>query len=243
MKLKSAKTIITSLIVIIAGILLCVGDYYWFPTTKNLWISIGCSLLASGFILLLTVFVIDERKDELSEWKITRIFEKRSQKNTESDPLIKTLKAGEDIDGIAFGLRTWRTDNYTDILNALNKGVKIRLITMDPTSDFTTQRSREEGQNEDISKSINDLIEWANDINQKSTAGSVQIKGYKCMTLDFYWRINDVIYVGPYLLNKDSKNTITFKFQKDGKGFNYYHKYFEELWKSSELTQLVEKKS
>ncbi|MCQ2582589.1 MAG: hypothetical protein MJ160_01665 [Treponema sp.] len=239
MKLKSAKTIITSLIVIVIGIVLCVGDYYWFETTKNLWISIGCSLLASGLILLLTVFVIDERKDELAEWKITRIFEKRSEKNTESDPLIKKLKAGEGIDGIAFGLRTWRKDNHTDILNALNKGVNIRLITMDPDSEFTKQRSIEEGQNEDISKSIKDLIVWAQEINNSSERGSVQIKGYKCMTLDFYWRMDDIIYIGPYLLNKDSKNTITFKFQEGGKAYSYYHKYFEELWNSPDLNQLV----
>ena len=53
------------------------------------------------------------------------------------------------------------------------------------------------------------------------------------MTLDFYWRMDDELYVGPYLLNIESQQTITYKHLKGDKGFKLYSDYFESLWNNS----------
>ena len=55
------------------------------------------------------------------------------------------------------------------------------------------------------------------------------------MTLDFYWRVDNVLYIGPYWYGVDSQQTITYKFVDGGKGFTQYTEYFESLWESDEI--------
>jgi len=172
----------------------------------------------------------------LIRWGLDRIFRTRAEKNAESDPILEKHNVKE-LDGIAFGLRSFRTTREKDILNCLILGAKVRLLVMDPNSSFVVQRALEEKEPpKSISKSINDLVIWANKLNQKSKLGKIEIKFYHAMTLDFYWRIDDIIYVGPYWYNTGSQQTITYKFKKPGRGFELYSTYFEELWNNDELT-------
>ena len=61
------------------------------------------------------------------------------------------------------------------------------------------------------------------------------------MTLDFYWRADNDVYVGPYWYGLGSQRTISYKFE-DGKGFEMYSDYFDKLWNNSELlTALTQK--
>ena len=62
------------------------------------------------------------------------------------------------------------------------------------------------------------------------------------MTLDFYWRTDNVIYIGPYWNGYESQQTITYKFLKGGKGFKMYSDYFEKLWENDTLTSFLTKK-
>ena len=57
------------------------------------------------------------------------------------------------------------------------------------------------------------------------------------MTLDFYWRIDNELYIGPYWYGISSQQTITYKFCEGGIGFKQYSNYFEELWNNNELTE------
>ena len=70
-------------------------------------------------------------------------------------------------------------------------------------------------------------------LNSKSNKGKITIKYYDCMTLDFYWRLDDQLYVGPYWFGTESQQTITYKFVKGGRGFDVYTEYFEELWENA----------
>lgn len=238
LSIKSKLSFWCSIIIALIGMILIICDNYWWKTDKSIWISIGCSLIASSIVAILSQFLLEDlAAKDIDEWKITKIFDRRSEKNRESDPLLSELK--ENLDGIAFGLKKWRTNNSTEILNAMNHGVNIRLITMNPDSVHVRERAEEEGQNENLKDSINDLINFANNLNSKSMNGKIAIKGYDCMTLDFYWRMDDIIYVGPYMYKKASSDTITYKFVNGGKGFEYYRKYFESLWNDSSLIDLV----
>ena len=55
------------------------------------------------------------------------------------------------------------------------------------------------------------------------------------MTLDYYWRVDDELYIGPYWYGYKSGDTITFKFLSGGKGFQHYSNYFESLWNNPNL--------
>ena len=83
------KTVSTGLGIIILGILTILADIFWLKTRQNIWISIGCSLLASGIVILAQAVLIDgKRIDPLDEWGLEKIYETRAEKNKESDPLL-----------------------------------------------------------------------------------------------------------------------------------------------------------
>lgn len=224
--------IIVSLALVVLGILLILADLFWIFSASNVFVNIGCSLIASGLVLFFTAVLIDYRKEYIvwSEWKLERIFRTRAEKNTESDPKLEKHNIKQ-LDGIAFGLKAFRSNRERDVLSCMQRGMNVRLLVMDPTSKFVTQREREESSTEgSISKSIMDLINWADKLNNQSAKGKIKIRFYDSMTLDFYWRMDDEIYIGPYLLNVESQQTITYKYVKGGKGFDLYSQYFESLW-------------
>jgi hypothetical protein len=186
-----------------------------------------------------------ERKEVsmLDEWKIERIFATRAEKNAESDP--ELAKAKYCVDAVAFGLGSFRNKHSLKVETCLRNGVNFRIITMDPDSPYASARDEEEGDNPGATKhSIEQLIEWADKFNAKKLKGRIIVRGYSSMTLDFYWRVDDTLYVGPYWYGEKSQQTITYKFLDGGKGFTQYSEYFEKLWEDEKLckplTQVTE---
>lgn len=229
--------IIVALALVIIGGLATLLDITLFCSPANVIVNIGCSLIASGLVLLFTAILIDYTKEYSvwSEWRLERIFKTRAEKNTESDPKLERHNVKQ-LDGIAFGLKSFRTNRERDVLTCMQRGMNVRLLVMDPTSNFTRQREREEDAGDgSIAQSIIALIEWAEKLNKQSDKGKIKLRFYDCMTLDFYWRMDDEIYVGPYLLDFDSQQTITYKYIKGGKGFDLYSNYFESLWNNTKF--------
>lgn len=234
------KKIVVILIVVLMGFFFAVGDSYWFQSSNGVWLSIGCSLIASAVVALLNVLLVDVKVDtELDKWGIDKIYNTRAEKNKDSDPKLNQLKY--QLDGIAFGLKTFRASHSEEIENALKRGVNIRLITMAPESPFVPQREREENEAPgQIKNTILQLIDWAKILNSKGYSGKILIKGYNCMTLNFYWRMDGEIFFGPYWIGRSSQQTITYHLKENGKCFNVYAKYFEELWNNTAImTNLV----
>lgn len=176
-----------------------------------------------------------QKLEVTKNWGLQKIFRTRAEKNSESDPKLEKHNVSQ-LDGIAFGLSNFRSNREKDVLENLRNGMKMRLLVMDPNSNFVMQREIEENDNPGhISASIKKLVQWVNDLNAKSKNGKIEIKYYNSMTLDFYWRMDDELYVGPYLFNVVSQQTLTYKFIKCGRGFNMYTDYFESLWNNEKL--------
>lgn len=228
------KTIAVGLIILVAGILTVVFS-------KDYGVSIGCSLIASSVVALLNSLFVERKKvSPLDSWGIQNIYKSRSLMNKDCDISIDNAK--RQIDIVAFGLKSFRTDYGNSALALLQKGVNIRIITMAPESKFVKQREIEEGEVPgQIKNTIEQLVEWAETLNAQSTNGKITIKGYSCMTLDFYWRVDDDIYVGPYWYKYPSQQTISYKFTK-GAGFDAYSEYFERLWNDPMIKTLVQGK-
>lgn len=246
MKDKNVRSYLIGTIILIVGIVAIAVDYLWMNSEKAIGISIGCSLLASSIVIITQTYLQHEPVvSPLDEWKLETIYKARSEKSTDSDITLPKVKKHLDI--VAFGLSSFRADHEKLILLLLKKGVNIRILTMNPTEDnpFLLQREREEDEVEgSIRKSILRLVEWANNLNSKVKTrsyssnsrghrGKIEIRGYNCMTLDFYWRQDDEVYVGPYWYKMPSQKTITFRFKK-GEAFYLYTRYFERLWNASD---------
>ena len=239
------KSIIAGLVIIIVGVVAILIDLFWLKTDRSIWISIGCSLLASGIVILAQVLLIEDRQENpLEKWGLEKIYETRAEKNQESDPELD--KAKVQIDAVAFGLKAFRSRSTKKVEKVLKRGVNIRILTMNPDENnlFLKQREVEEQEtNGQILNSIRQLGRWANQLNSRNYAGKVHVKGYKCMTLDFYWRVDDEIYIGPYWYHYGSQQTITYKFKKGKKGFDIYSEYFEDLWEDVENTVRLTKEN
>lgn len=238
------KSLFAGIGIILIGVAMCIASVWTAQPWDNILLSIGCSLIASGLVILMHDFFVERKKvSMLDEWKIERIFSTRAEKNAESDP--ELVKAKYCVDAVAFGLGSFRSKQTPKVETCLRKGVNFRIITMMPDSPYATERDKEENKNNGTtSYSIQQLVEWADKLNSRSMRGKVIVKGYSCMTLDFYWRVDDVIYIGPYWYGVESQQTITYKYLAGGKGFTQYSEYFETLWNNTDLcrplTQLAE---
>ncbi len=246
MKKYNSKSIIAGLITIIfGGILVYCGRFQW-VSEQSLLIGIGCSLLASGLVILLQSLLVEVKETNYADdWGLTKIYNTRAEKNADTDGQL--INTRERIDIVAFGIKSFRDRYNRDVQTIVNRGVNIRILTMNPSQDnpFLKQREIEEHELEgQILNSINELVQWADEINKQSKSkkcGSIIVKGYKCMTLDFYWRADDELFVGPYWYGRGSQQTVTYKFEKGKKGFELYSGYFEELWDDSSNTVLLTK--
>lgn len=238
------KAIIAGLLFILFGIAFVLADIFVIKTEKAIWISIGCSLLASGIVVLIQAVLVDAKQPNVAEeWGLEKIYSTRAEKNKDSDP--KLNKARHQLDVVAFGLKSFRSMHSKKVERLLKKGIDVRMLTMNPAEDnpFLKQRELEEGEPEgQIRKSIEALVTWANKLNaQSSSKGKIIVRGYKCMTLDFYWRVDDEMYIGPYWYGIGSQQTITCKFKKGKRAFELYEDYFEKLWADEENTILLTK--
>ncbi len=247
-ELIRANTYISCLVGILLGIGIMFAIKYWGHNGEisQVFFNIGLAIMTSFLVLMVQMFCSKPiQNNEITDtWKLTKIYDKRSEKNKDSDPRLDKVR--EHVDVVAFGLKSFRENYTTKAEIAISKGCDFRIITMNPDSQFTRQRDKEENNVEgDIEQSIKDLIEWADKLNsstnrkRRKNKGKIIIKGYDCMTLDFYWRVDDEIYFGPYQYGKGSSDTITFKFEKGGRGFEKYSQYFEELWNNGNMKTLT----
>ena len=97
------KSIIVGFIVLIIGILMIPFDIYWAKSPISLWVSIWCSLIAPGLVILLNGFLAERRKvSPLTEWGIKNIYHTQSRMNEDCDKSL--CKAKHEVDVVAFGL-------------------------------------------------------------------------------------------------------------------------------------------
>ena len=172
------KSLFAGVGIILIGAVMCIASGFSAQPWDNILLSIGCSLIASGLVILMHDFFVERKKvSMLDEWKIERIFSTRAEKNAESDP--ELVKAKYRVDAIAFGLGSFRSKQTPKVETCLRKGVNFRIITMMPDSPYAAERDKEENKNNGTtSYSIQQLVEWADKLNSRSMRGKVIVKGY-----------------------------------------------------------------
>lgn len=108
MKYKfNLMAIIAGLIFFVIGLFLALMDAFVWDSPTAIVSNIGCSLLASAVVALITALLVDRRKENpLDEWKISKIYSTRAEKNADSDPELE--RARYQVDAVAFGLSNFR---------------------------------------------------------------------------------------------------------------------------------------
>jgi len=110
--------------------------------------------------------------------------------------------------------------------------MKVRIITIDPNSEFLKERELVEEENPGaIRNTILRLIEWVDVVNSDATEDNkVEIRIYDSLPFDFYMRLDSSLYIGPYMYGLNSQQTISYEYKRPSRGYEYYSRYFEKLW-------------
>lgn len=235
---KKMIIILINIIIIVCGGSLLLS----FPNNQNL-LNIGAGLLASGIVAIFYLIYpqIDLERDYLRFRKmgLLEVYPRRDQ-SKEYENLLK--KAEKNIDVLGLGLNQFREDNEAIIKEKALQGVEIRLLVIDPKSPVTAVRSYQENDlaGEMIKIPIKKLEIYVKEVNKnidKSNKGKkIQIKYYNAVSSTMIFRIDNVMFVGPYFHKIPSRTTITFKIENDTEIFNQYDRHFNELWNDEECT-------
>jgi len=233
---KKMIIILINIIIIICGGSLLLS----FPNNQNL-LNIGAGLLASGIVAIFYLIYpqIDLERDYLRFRKmgLLEVYPRRDQ-SKEYENLLK--KAEKFIDVLGLGLNQFREDNEAIIKEKALQGVEIRLLVIDPKSPVTAVRSYQENDlaGEMIKIPIQKLKRYVNEVNEsienEKKGKKIQIKYYNAVSSTMIFRIDNVMFVGPYFHKIPSRTTITFKIENDTEIFNQYSRHFNDLWNDKE---------
>jgi len=165
------------------------------------------------------------------------IFLTRAEMSLDSDEEFE--KVDECIDIMAFGLESFRSSPKIPAFKSkLSSCLAVRILTINPSSDILDIRDDEENKCRGTTRaSIEKLHEWVISLQKEIPNANIQIRYYDSLPQDFYWRQDGVIYIGPYLYGKISQQTITYKFRSNSEGYDYYKRYFDELWDNKKFAK------
>lgn len=167
------------------------------------------------------------------EWGLENIYATRSIMNAECDKKQQSAKAS--IDVVAFGLSSWRQNCNDEIISLLKRKVKIRILAPQPDSDFIRQRELDEEKLPgSIKNDIEKLQEWVTTLKE---IGDIELRLYSWLPMDFYFRVDDSLFIGPYMYHKQSQQTVSYEYSANGQMFNIYTAYFENIWKLANTTK------
>jgi len=226
-------------VIFFIGILLVLSNFLFNSSDwKNILISSGCSLIASSVVSYLTskyLVRISHIKRIIEYWGLTAVYETRQEMNRSTDTAFESLEKNLDI--IAWGLKSFRDSKDKIVRSKVERGLKIRIIAPDPDSEYVRQREKEEKEIEgQIRQTIINLSQWVEGLKKLSADHSnIQMRYYNSLPEDFYFRVDNHIFIGPYLYGISSQQTISYEFMGSSHGFTYYKDYFERLWNDSEF--------
>ena len=117
----------------------------------------------------------------------------------------------------------------------ISKGMELRILTVSPASEFLAAQTKSEKQSRGSHKhEIEQLIKWIRELKSLAPdSNKVEIRIYDSLPLDFYWRLDDIVLIGPYNYGETSQQTFTQAFDRGGLGFEYWEQRFDRLWNDS----------
>jgi hypothetical protein len=199
-----------------------------------IWTAIGTSLIATGAagsVIYLYLSRTDRARDAidtLNRFGLATVYDRRAAQ-IRNEYAIRLDQARSAIDILGFGLKDFRRD-YISTLGALASRAPIRILLIDPFSEFSSMRDREENQT--VGTIQSEVLEFIAQFKARYTPTShpnLSVRLYTSLPLVNIFRIDDEIFWGPYLAGQASGNTITLRVTR-GLIFEQLMGHFNELW-------------
>jgi hypothetical protein len=219
-KKKSKIDELTHLVLLLAGCVSQLASYFLPSGLKEILSGLGTALLASSFIGFFDKrYLTAEKSDPRKEWGLINIYRKRTETDDELNSRIKTT--AEQVDGIVQGgLHSLRNSQDVKLAKRLERGLIMRLLIPKDTPDPRMENANKE------------LEDWYHSLN-KDQKKNVFIRKYNEIPQELYFRVDDILIIGPYLAHIDGPRNITYMFDVISKGGKIYSDHFEDLWARS----------
>jgi hypothetical protein len=220
---KNRNFELVHLVTLLTGGVSLLGSFLLPPGLKEILYSLGTAFLASSFIGFFNKrYLSDEKAETLyKEWGLRNIYEFRVQKNAKTNERIKNGAKRLDciIQGGLDGLRN-KVD--VNLIEKISGGLIIRLLI--PKDDASPE----------IGKANKELEDWYYKLSDKQKS-NITIRKYNGSPQELYFRLDEMVFVGPYFVNLDSSRNITYEFDLhySSKGGELYAEHFEDLWENS----------
>lgn len=179
-----------------------------------IFISIGTSLIASS-LFSLTSFYHKSKTSQIcdhlyKEWGIIHAYEKRSEITTSCISLLKSSPSKIDVSAIR--LRAF-IDTHKETLTSLLKTGKthIRLLLPNPKSPYATAFQTLLKDNVLTKESLDSVKDWINNIPLDIRQRSLEIRYTDSVMTSMYQRIDNTIFMGPYINQTKSQDTFTLQ--------------------------------
>jgi hypothetical protein len=205
--------------------------------------EVGVSLIASGIVALFYFLYpkgdAEQMLHEITKNGLAKTYVGRSLPD-EYSSLIERAK--KKIDILGFGLNSFREDNGELIPKKCLEGVEVRFLVIDPESEVFKMKSQEEDENrvfwqkEPHKKLVQYVTETNNLIESSGKGKKIQMKYYRATPSTMIFRIDDTMFVGPYLYKRCNRNVCTFRLEK-GELFNQFEEHFEKVWADPKVSR------
>ena len=237
----------------VANILICALGVIGLFATKmafspdtvayDIGLSISSSAVATSVISIILLFILPNESDdeiELKTWGIVKVYSERGTATIGSNKLPRN-----NLDFIAFGLKHFRAQfaNSEKLLDNIKNGLHIKILTLHPESKYVKEQQQLENS-DGLKGDITDLVEWVEKMRDRLSAdckGSIEVRMYDNLPLNFYCRADSRIWVGPYPPGELSNNAITYEFRLDSKGGERYEQCFQDYWIGRKGVHIVDK--
>lgn len=218
----------------------CVGIIIIFIATLfndivyTVLISIGTSILATAIVTYLNSKYLMKQSvinEMIQAYGLDGIYKTRAEANLETNELLKKAKS---LEISAMGLKGFREAQGRFIAQKVSEGMKIRILTIDPSSLYLSKIDEDESNALGATqRSIEELIEWVRKLKESAVLeGQVEVRTYDRYPHDFYFCIDGDVFTGPYH-DKSSQQTITYKYLANTLGANLFTENFNEQWEKS----------
>ncbi|KAF5436924.1 hypothetical protein C5S35_06600 [Candidatus Methanophagaceae archaeon] len=243
LKSKTKIIVLVNIIIILIGFIFLGYGYY---VNNSIFLSTGAGLFTSGIVALFYLIYpqIDIELDFLRfrRMGLKNVYSRRDISQEYSELL---EKAEKQIDVLGFGLNQFREDNGDIIKSKALTGINVRFLVIDPESSIVGIRSYQESDlgGEIINIPLKKLKHFVNEVNKTieelGRGEKIKIKCYNAVC-PMIFRIDDTMFIGPYLHKRASRTTLTCKIEGGSEIFKQYEKHFEDLWVDTGCTRNLE---
>jgi len=167
---------------------------------------------------------------EIYNWGLIMIHRNRCDKNEKVNSYIEKHAMKIDI-MTQDSLHSLRLNMENELTNRLTHGMEMRILLPSEKELRHFNKNKE-------------LVEWWTNL-PENQRNNIKIRRYEGTPQDLYFRVDNMIFIGPYILGVQSnQSTITYEFElchsdkkektdEKTKGGKLYSEYFERIWRES----------